>query len=226
MLTITVTAAFALRNPLKRWPGVFYALSVAAVVALFAGAGGIIGSWWKPLLLLLQRCMVPLALFTVVMFIGAFPKTAKAALWLRPVRAELSIVACILCLGHMCMYLAPYAMRALAGALSVNALVSFCVALALFALLLLLGVTSFSTVKKHMSAHAWKNVQRLAYVFFLLVYVHVMFMLVPAALQGGNQARLSLAIYTVVFVAYAALRLARAWCDRKDVGAQSVRLSA
>lgn len=46
-------------------------------------------------------------------------------------------------------------------------------------------------------------------VFFLLVYVHVMFMLVPAALQGGAQAWLSMAIYTVVFVVYAALRLAR-----------------
>ena len=210
----TVAVVFALREPIKRWPVAFYALSVAVVIVFMAGANGLLsGSWWKPAILLVQRCMVALSLFTVVMFIGALPKGGKLDLWLRPIRAELSIIACILCMGHMLMYLAPYASRALAGFLSGNVMASFAVALALFVLLLVLGITSFNFVKKRMSGRAWKAVQRWAYPFFLLTYVHLLFMLMPAALRGGEQAIFSVAMYSVVFVAYVALRLFRA---RKD----------
>ena len=159
--------------------------------------------------------MVALSLFSVVMLIGALPKGSKLDAWLRPVRAELSIVACILCLGHMCMYLAPYAARAVAGTMGAPMLVSFVVAVVLFVLVLVLGVTSFGFVKKRMGGRAWKNVQRLAYPFFGLAWVHLMFMLAPAASKGGEQALLSVVIYTVLFSVYIVLRLFRAYRDKR-----------
>ena len=77
------------------------------------------------------------------------------------------------------------------------------------ALVLVLGVTSFNFVKHRMGGRAWKNVQRLAYPFFGLAWVHLVFMLAPAAAKGGEQAVLSVAIYTVLFAAYAILRVFR-----------------
>ncbi len=214
VFVVTVAAALALREPLRRWPVAFYVLACAVVVVFLAGANGLLsGSWWKPAIVLVQRCMVALSLFAVVMLIGALPKGSKLDAWLRPVRAELSIVACILCLGHMCVYVGPYASRAVAGSLGVTTMVSFVVAVVLFALVVVLGVTSLNFVKHRMGGRTWKNVQRLAYPFFGLAWVHLMFMLAPAAAKGGEQAVLSVVIYTVLFAAYLVLRLYRAHKD-------------
>lgn len=216
ILVITAALSVVLADAIRKVPWLFYALAVVAVAVLFAGIYDVIGGgWWKPLVLLVRRCMVALALFTVVMFIGVLPKDSKLGLRMRSVRAELSIIACILCMGHMCMYIAPYATRALTGTLQGNLLVSFMVALVLFVLLIILGVTSFGFVKKRMHARTWKRVQLLAYPFFLLTYAHLMFMLAPSALSGGTSAVIGIVVYSVVFIAYLVLRLWRYAADRK-----------
>lgn len=89
-----------------------------------------------------------------------------------------------------------------------------------------LGVTSFGFVKKHMRTESWKRLQRWAYVFFGLVYVHLMLMLAPAASRGGEAALVTVAVYTVVFGAYAVLRVRRAFVDRRVVAAVGVSATA
>ena len=96
-----------------------------------------------------------------------------------------------------------------------NVLAALMLALVLFALLLVLGVTSFNAVKRRMRADTWKRVQLLAYPFFGLVYVHLLLMLLPSALQGGAAAQASVAAYTAVFGTYAVLRVTRALLDRR-----------
>ena len=93
--------------------------------------------------------------------------------------------------------------------------VALVIALVLFVLLLVLGVTSFNVVKKRMPKETWKRIQWWAYPFFGLVYVHLMLMLLPAALRGGEAALMSVVVYTVLFGAYAVLRIARALKDRR-----------
>ena len=44
-----------------------------------------------PLTLLMGKCVLSLALFVVVMYIGVFAKGSKVHQWLKPVRSELSI---------------------------------------------------------------------------------------------------------------------------------------
>ncbi|MEG0303871.1 MAG: hypothetical protein RR842_09985 [Gordonibacter sp.] len=215
VLVITAAASLLLRNPLRKWPWLFYVLAVAVDV-LFLAESFMPRSVWSLLLTLVQKCMLPLALFAVVMFIGVFARDSKVGSWLRPVRAELSIIAWILSLGHMTVYLMSYVPRVLAGgSLGGNVALSFVVALVLFALLLMLGITSFNGVKKRMKADSWKRVQLLAYPFFGLIYVHVLLMLLPSALHGGVAAQVSVAVYTMVFGTYAVLRVARAMKDRK-----------
>lgn len=220
VLAATVLGCLALRNPIKRWPMLFYVLAVALVGVFVLGAYiPLPRSVWSLLLVLVQKCMLPLALFVVVMYIGVFGRDSKVGSWLRPIRAELSIVAWILSLGHMTMYLVSYAPRLLAGRIDGSVLAALVLALVLFALLLVLGITSFNVVKKHMKTSTWKRVQLLAYPFFGLVYVHLLLMLLPSALRGGVPAQISVAVYTVVFGAYAVLRVMRAARDRR-LGAQ------
>lgn len=219
VLVATIVAVLALRQPLHKWPVAFYALAVAADVAYIAGIEGLLPrAVTSPLTLLMGKCMLSLALFVVVMYIGVFAKGSRVHQWLKPVRAELSILACILACGHMAVYLASYAPR-LGGAMGANVLSALVVALALLVLLLVLGVTSFGFVKKHMRTESWKRLQRWAYVFFGLVYVHLMLMLAPAASQGGEAAVASVVMYTVIFGAYAVLRVRRAFVDRRAVAA-------
>lgn len=222
VLVATIVAVLALRQPLHKWPVAFYALAVVADVAYIAGIEGLLPrAVASPLTLLMGKCMLSLALFVVVMYIGVFAKGSRVHQWLKPVRAELSILACILACGHMAVYLASYAPR-LGGALGANVLSALVVALALLVLLLVLGVTSFGFVKKHMRTDSWKRLQRWAYVFFGLVYVHLMLMLAPAASRGGEAAVASVPVYTVVFGAYAVLRVRRALVDRRAGAAISV----
>ena len=217
ILVVAALASFLLRNPIRKFPYLFYALAIGLDVALMVGSSGMFPhAVWSMLLVLVQKCMLPLALFTVVMFIGFFAQDSKIKTWLRPIRAELSIVAWILSLGHMMVYLVSYVPRVMAGtSLGGNVVGALVLALVLFALLLVLGVTSFNFVKKRMSATAWKRVQMLAYPFFGLVYLHLLLMLLPSALLGGTAAQVSMVVYTVVFGTYAVLRVIRAARDRR-----------
>ena len=95
------------------------------------------------------------------------------------------------------------------------------VALALLVLLLVLGVTSFGFVERRMRTESWKRLQRWAYVFFGLVYVHLLLMLLPSALHGGLAAQASVAVYSVVFVGYALCRVGRALADKRAEDAVS-----
>ena len=227
VLVATVAACFALRNPLHKWPVAFYVLAVAVDVVFAFGTFGMLPrSIWMPMLVLVQKCMVALALFVVVMFIGCFSKESKVGRWLRPVRAELSIIACILACGHMAVYLASYLPRLAMGGLGGNVLASLTLALVLLALLLVLGITSFQAVKKHMRTETWKRVQKFAYLFFGLVYVHLVLMLLPSALAGGAAAQTTVGIYTVAFGGYAVARIARALADRRAVAAEGASAAA
>ncbi|MBQ3339167.1 MAG: hypothetical protein IJG82_06200, partial [Atopobiaceae bacterium] len=115
------------------------------------------------------------------------------------------------------MYLLAYVPVLTAGRLPKdNVFASFLIAMVLLVLLLALGGTSFRFVKRHMKARDWKKLQRRAYLFYALVYVHLCLLLAPSAFQGGRQAIISLVFYIVVFVAYAILRVRRAMVDKKD----------
>ena len=101
-----------------------------------------------------------------------------------------------------------------------NVTVAFGLAIVLFVLLLVLGVTSFNMVKKRMKTESWKRLQRLSYVFFALVYAHLLLMLLPSALHGAAAPQANVAVYSVVFVGYFVLRLVRFALDRRAEGAE------
>ena len=220
--------AYLLRKPLHRFPYLFYAAAIAIdIVGLFGVSAGLPRAVWRLLFELEREALLPLALFSVVMFIGCFRKDSLVGRSLLPVRGELSILAWILSFEHVAAYLGAYLPR-IVGRTAVSSMVlgGFAIAVALLALLLVLGVTSFKVVRRAMPSKAWKAVQRLSYPFFALVFAHVLFMLAPSAVNGGAAAQVSVVVYVSLLGLYAAMRVGRFLSDRRGRAAQSDGSSA
>jgi DMSO/TMAO reductase YedYZ heme-binding membrane subunit len=212
-LICAIAFAFAFKTPLRKAPWVFYTIAILLDI-LFIGRSYLDFPVYveRPIFYLVQKCTLAEALFVIVMYIGVFSEKSKIRVRLMPVRAELSILACLLALGHIVNYLMSF-MPLVFGStasLRVNIISSFCLAILLVVLLVLLGVTSFNAVKKRINAQGWKRIQWFAYPFFLLTWVHVLLFLLPSALSGRQPAIISVGVYSVVFVVYIIARSAAA----------------
>lgn len=195
------------------WYGLAIALDVLYAVAVAANFPPAVLRLLAPVV---QQGMAATALFVIVMYCGVFSEHSRVRRAIGPIRTELSIMACILALAHCLNYLSSYlgVLTAHIQALAPNQAASLFVALALFALLAVLGITSAKAIKRRMRAGVWKNVQRASYVFFGLIFVHEVLILYPAALKGQGDAASTLATSAVVFGLYAVLRIVRFVLDR------------
>lgn len=213
-LVLSFILVIACAKPLRKHPIPFYAGAVALVALYFWGVSASVrGEAWSFFQPLMQRCALAFMLFTVVMFVGVLGEKNPLRTRLMPIRRQLSILACIFAVGHICFYGASYLPR-LSGAFNGNLAFSLGLAALITALMAVLWVTSAQAVKHAMKAATWKAVQRLAYPFYLLTYVHLALLLIPSALAGNSVAVLSIAVYSVVVGAYVVLRIARALADR------------
>lgn len=211
---LAVVVCFALvvllAKPLKRSPVPFYCAALGLVALYWFGVStNVTGVWWTCFMPLMQRCALAFLLFTIVMFIGVLGDSSPLRARLMPIRRQLSILGCIFALGHLAFYGVSYVPR-LGSAFAGNLGFSLALAAVLVALMAVLLVTSFQVVKRRMNAARWKGVQRLAYPFYLLTYVHLVLLLAPSAFAGRDTAIVSLVVYTVVVATYVVLRVRRA----------------
>lgn len=199
---------------LKKYPVPFYLGAIVLVGLYFWGsATGVRGEAWSVFQPLMQRCALAFLLFSIVMFVGVLGERNPLRAHLMHIRRQLSILACIFACGHIAFYGASYLPR-LASAFSGNLAFSLGLAALITALMVVLWVTSAQRVKHAMKAASWKRVQRLAYPFYVLTYVHLALLLMPSAVAGNEVAVLSIAVYSVVMGAYVVLRLRKAAADR------------
>ncbi|MDU5064273.1 MAG: ferric reductase-like transmembrane domain-containing protein [Eggerthella lenta] len=214
LIALVASVAFALtmRDPLKAHPAVFYVAAVLVSAAFASHAAlEIAPVFGRALFPYVQRCLFAFGLFSVVMFVGALPEGSRLRRHLNPERGKLSVVASILVAGHVANYAQSY-LSQVAGGLSglpATMLASFAASAVLVALLALLAVTSLDAVRRRMDANGWKQVQMLAYPFYLLIFVHVALILGPSASSPEQKAFFSIIVYTVIVGSYAAARLAR-----------------
>lgn len=211
---LAVVVCFALvvllAKPLKRFPVPFYCAALGFVALYWFGVStNVTGVWWTWFMPLMQRCALAFLLFTIVMFVGVLGDSSPLRARLMPIRRQLSILGCIFALGHLAFYGVSYVPR-LGSAFAGNLGFSLALAAVLVALMTVLLVTSFQVVKRRMNAARWKGVQRLAYPFYLLTYVHLVLLLAPSAFAGRDAAIVSLVVYTVVVATYVVLRVRRA----------------
>ena len=211
-LVLALILSLLLGKKLRSHPEPFYwaAVILDLVVAVCAFAGvrfpGWFGNWVWPIF---ARGALAGAIFVLVMLTGAFPKSSRGLKLLLPVRGQLSILACILSIGHNLAYSKTYLIRMFThtGSMPLPTLISVICAVGMDLLMIPLFITSFPTVRKRMGAKRWKRLQRLAYPFYALLCAHILLLTIPNALRGRPGYTVTVFVYTAVFVAYLLCRL-------------------
>ena len=115
-------------------------------------------------------------------------------------RAQIAIGASILTLAHNIAYGQRYFVLLFtnAGKLKSYELIAACFSLVMILLLLPLTVTSFQVVRRKMNAKRWKQLQRLSYLFYGLLYLHIAFIYSNGLRQGKTAYLVQFALYTLL----------------------------
>lgn len=203
---------YFLKDSLKKHAGIYYIGAAVISIAVF-----LIGFLPMPLFLknnilgIFAKGSLGTAMFVAVMYAGALPKGSKLIAPLMKIRGELSITAAILVLCHNFTYGMTYFKMLFIkpAALSATQLTAAIISIILITIMLVLTVTSFQAVRKKMKAKKWKQLQRTAYVFYGLMYVHIMLINIPYARLGLGTYIANVVIYSIVFLGYAAMRIAK-----------------
>jgi DMSO/TMAO reductase YedYZ heme-binding membrane subunit len=200
-LLITTAMVFILQKPIKKQPVVFY-LSALLLSGLYLYANYVDVSVyrWSWLLVIVQRSGVALSLFAIVMFTGVFAKRSSPREILYPLRRPLAITGAFLASGHGIVYAITYIPQLFSseGRPALNIIVSIAISLVIAVLLVVLTATSFVTMRKLIAPARWKRVQTLAYPFFLLIFVHLVLILLPAAAAGAGTVIVNLIVYAAL----------------------------
>ena len=212
-LIIVSLFIYFLKDSLKKHAGIYYIGAAVISIAVF-----LIGFLPMPLFLknnilgIFAKGSLGTAMFIAVMYAGALPKGSKLIVPLMKIRGELSITAAILVLCHNFTYGITYFKMLFIKpeALPATQLTAAIISLVLIIIMIVLTVTSFQAVRKKMQAKKWKQLQRTAYVFYGLMYVHIMLINIPYARLGLGMYIANVVIYSIVFLGYAAMRIAKA----------------
>lgn len=217
LFVLSLVLAFAFSyfcgSILKKRPYIFYllaaAVSVTASAVTFHGLPAFVNTY---IIGMFSRGAFATALWAVVMWTGALKNGSKLIKRLMPIRGELSILAAILTLGHNIGFGKTYFARLFtdAGSMPPNQRFASGLTVIMLVIMLPLTVISFPSIRKKINPKKWKKIQRTAYLFYTLIYLHVMTLFLPYAVSGRSGYALSVAVYSVVFIGYAVCRI-RKW---------------
>lgn len=207
-------------KPLKKHPAVFYvSASVITIVVIALSQTEIIRSMPEFLrnyvIALFSKGSLAAALWCIVMWAGAFPNGSAPIKKIMPIRGELSIFAAAVTLSHVVTYGITY-IKTLTNNIKLDRdpttefIFTCIISIVLILIMLPLTVMSFKKIRKKMDAKLWKKIQRTAYLFYALIYAHIMVLYVPQAQRGMTDKYISIIIYSIVFIAYAAMRIRKA----------------
>ena len=218
-LMIALLFAAFLLPALRRAPLPFYiAAAVLAAGAAFAAQldmeSALLLDWMLPLF---TKGAISAAFWALVMWTGALPGGSRAGKRLLAARGELSIFAAVLTLCHAVLRLILYVRQLLRPRFSPDgAFLMTCVIVLLLLLIMLpLTVLSFKAVRRRMGAKRWKRIQRLAYLFYGLIYVHVLVLYLPPALRGLRGYGFTVLLYSAVWLSYLCFRLRKHFLLKK-----------
>ena len=209
-------------SAIKKHAPVFYGgaalLALTTIAVTWSGADASFPGWMSNYVWpLLSHGAFASALFIIVMYMGALPNGTKAIKRLMPIRAELSIMASLLVLGHNIAYGRTYFVRLFTDTSKMSTtqtLAAIC-SLIMIAIMLPLMITSFRAVRKKMKPKSWKKLQRSAYVFYGLIYVHTMLLYVPMVQAGRSVYIVNVSVYSLIFISYAGMRIRKELLKKK-----------
>ena len=204
---------YFLGDSLKKHPNAYYIGAAAISIGIF-----LLGFVDMPLFVkknilgIFAKGSLGTAMFVFVMYAGALPKGNRFIAPLMKIRGELSITAAILVLCHNFTYGRTYFRMLFVQPeiLSGTQLAAAIISIILIMIMLVLTITSFPSVRKSMQAKKWKQLQRTAYLFYGLMYVHIMLINIPYARLGMSMYIVNVIVYSIVFLGYAAMRISKA----------------
>ena len=165
---------------------------------------------------LLRRGVLAGALFLWVMYAIVLPPKSRLQRVMMSLRAQIAIAASILTLSHNIVYGQHYFVLLFtnAGKLKSYELIAACFSLAMILLLLPLTITSFQVVRRKMQAKRWKQLQRLSYLFYGLLYLHICLIYTGGLRKGKIEYLVQFALYTLLYGVYLMLRLTKAFLKK------------
>ncbi|MGG7097328.1 ferric reductase-like transmembrane domain-containing protein [Clostridium sardiniense] len=154
---------------------------------------------------------IAIAFFVLVMFAGALNSRWAITKKLLSIRAELAILGSILILPHCVMYFVRFIVKLFNNQpIKPLYLIYLIVGLIAFIIMIPLFITSLKKFRSKMKYKDWKKLQRYAYPFYLLAYVHILL----ALLNSKQVDLLKLITYTVLFGVYFILKLVKTFSKK------------
>lgn len=213
------------RKVIKRYAVLFYIAAVIISVGIICFDFKDLPFWINTYIIgLFSRGVFATALWCVVMWTGAFPNGSKMIKAFMPIRGELSILAALLTLGHNIGYGKTYFIWLFTDLerMSRSQFLASILTLAMLAIMIPLTVLSFPRIRRSINAKLWKKIQRFAYLFYGMLYLHIMILCIPLARVGRSGYPFRIFIYNMIFVGYAVCRVRKWVILRKGVSEKKV----
>ena len=222
-LVIASLFVYFLKDKLKQHPNIFYIGAAVVTIVIFSLRTVAMPQFVRQNIVgIFAKGTIGTAFFIIVMITGALPRGSKLIGPLMRIRGELSIMAAILVLSHNLTYGMTYFKMLFSAPAALPAVQRCAAVISLMLIVLMIGLTviSFPAVRKKMNPKKWKQIQRSAYVFYGLLYVHIMLINIPYARMGLRMYAVNVLVYSIVFAGYAAMRI-RKWVFTKNPDADS-----
>lgn len=231
IIAFILAGAFSilLGSQLKKHSYGFYVgavlLSILAVILDFRTWPAIVNNYVASLF---TRGAFATALWCVVMWMGALKNGSYLMKKLMPIRGELSIVAAILTLGHNIGYGKIYFVMLFTSPEKLGGPQRMAILTTIILMLIMIPLTimSFPQIRKKMKARTWKRWQRMAYVFYGLIYLHILFLYVPMVKLGRDGYGLSLIVYSAVFIGYGVCRVRKALLKKEIMPLKQMNIAS
>ena len=209
-LVLAVAFVFLCRKALKKHPILFYSgagiITIVLALIPFDGVPDFVNNY---ILALFRRGSLATAIFIIVMYTGALKNGSALMKKLIVIRGELSIMASIMILCHNIFFGKIYFVRLFTSALTmpVTQFLAAIASLLMLVIMIPLTIMSFPKVRKKMKPKLWKRLQRFAYVFYALIYIHIFLLTYSSAQARRGDYALSLILYTIIFGVYLVMRV-------------------
>lgn len=201
-------------DQIKKYPAYFYAGAfILTVISYIVYKNVTMPEFVKTYLLgIFTTGTLGIAGFYIVMFTGALRNGSPLIKKLMMIRGELSILSCILMFAHLAIFGPSYIGMAAknASVMSKSLLVSIICGTVLLIQMIYLGVTSIKAVRKKFKAKTWKKLQRTAYLFYFLMYVHGVTMQATKIKSADKSALVTIIAYSILFFTYVIMRVRKA----------------
>lgn len=192
---------------IKKYPKLFFIISILISIIVLINRSSLINIPKNFFISNIVKGALPSGIFILIMYIGALNNNWKITKRLKAIRAELSIIACIMILAHNISLgftgKSAYFINLVNGVSAFKPPQRFYAALISLVLILImipLFITSFKSIRKRMSQKSWNNLHKLSYLFYLLILVHVLVLWIPSYPKHFTDVIIYIAIYLVYLI--------------------------